>query len=843
MLLRLLFAFVVFSLLLTSGRADDEKAGIDFFEKHIRPVLVSKCYECHSSSAKEPKGNLLLDTREGIRMGGDTGAAIVPGQLEDSVLIEAIRWEGLEMPPDEQLPPETIAKFEQWIKLGAQDPRDGKAALIRREIDFEKARDFWAFRPIASPESPTTESTWPRTEIDHFIARKQLSRGVAPVADASVRTLARRIYFDLTGLPPTPEQLASFESDASQDQAKAVESLVDKLLTSPHFGERWGRHWMDVVRYGESTGMERNATFPYAWRYRDWIIQSLNDDKPYDRFIKEQVAGDLMPYESPKQRRDQVMATAFLAIGPKSLNETNGEAFAMDVVDEQIDVTTRAFIGLTASCARCHDHKFDPIPQKEYYSLAGIFSSTTTFYGTEATNGNRNPSRLLSIAADGSVGQLSTKGTGKGSSVAAIQKQLKAEREKLKRYEVQLAKTPDTKNIRIQKDKSEDRIQQLSKRIKDQKADDVAAEDGEQTMAVLDDASPDDTQLRIRGEPGDRGETVSRGFLTIGSVGHIPELDRATSGRLALAEWLTQDDNPLTARVAVNRIWQHLFGHGLVATVDNFGANGDRPTHPELLDWLASDFKANGWSVKQTIRRIMVSRVYQLGSERNPIAEELDPDNQLLWRAGHRRLEAESIRDAMLVVSGRLDPEPATGSVVQSVGNGIIGRNLNVDGIGSGETKRSVYLPIVRGVVPEILKVFDFPEPSMIYGSRDVTTVATQALYMMNSDFVTTQSAAFAQRLLSEDDLTDAERIDRAWLTALARLPSETERNDALAFLGKLQNHSRPASLRNHGSRKHGPASLSHYLLLRNSATSSRLSENDQSQAGTRTAMFRPVRH
>jgi hypothetical protein len=718
-------------------------------------------------------------------MGGDTGAAIVPGQLEDSVLIEAIRWEGLEMPPDEQLPPETIAKFEQWIKLGAQDPRDGKAALIRREIDFEKARDFWAFRPIASPESPTTESTWPRTEIDHFIARKQLSRGVAPVADASVRTLARRIYFDLTGLPPTPEQLASFESDASQDQAKAVESLVDKLLTSPHFGERWGRHWMDVVRYGESTGMERNATFPYAWRYRDWIIQSLNDDKPYDRFIKEQVAGDLMPYESPKQRRDQVMATAFLAIGPKSLNETNGEAFAMDVVDEQIDVTTRAFIGLTASCARCHDHKFDPIPQKEYYSLAGIFSSTTTFYGTEATNGNRNPSRLLSIAADGSVGQLSTKGTGKGSSVAAIQKQLKAEREKLKRYEVQLAKTPDTKNIRIQKDKSEDRIQQLSKRIKDQKADDVAAEDGEQTMAVLDDASPDDTQLRIRGEPGDRGETVSRGFLTIGSVGHIPELDRATSGRLALAEWLTQDDNPLTARVAVNRIWQHLFGHGLVATVDNFGANGDRPTHPELLDWLASDFKANGWSVKQTIRRIMVSRVYQLGSERNPIAEELDPDNQLLWRAGHRRLEAESIRDAMLVVSGRLDPEPATGSVVQSVGNGIIGRNLNVDGIGSGETKRSVYLPIVRGVVPEILKVFDFPEPSMIYGSRDVTTVATQALYMMNSDFVTTQSAAFAQRLLSEDDLTDAERIDRAWLTALARLPSETERNDALAFLGE----------------------------------------------------------
>jgi hypothetical protein len=542
---------------------------------------------------------------------------------------------------------------------------------------------------------------------------------------------------------------------------------------------------MDVVRYGESTGMERNATFPYAWRYRDWIIGSFNDDKPYDRFIKEQVAGDLLPFESPEQRRDQVMATAFLAIGPKSLNETNDEAFAMDVVDEQIDVTTRAFIGLTASCARCHDHKFDPIPQTEYYALAGIFRSTDTFYGTDATNGNRNPSRLLSIAADGTVGQIATKGTGKGSSTAAVEKQLKAERGKLRRFEVQLKKNPNVKSVRIRRDKSEARIKQLSKRVKDQKAAAAVPKDGTQTMAVLDAASPDDTALRIRGEAADRGDTVTRGFLTIGSVGHIPELDRSTSGRLALTEWLTQDDNPLTARVAVNRIWQHLFGRGLVATVDNFGANGDRPTHPELLDWLASDFKTNGWSVKQTIRRIMTSRVYRLGSQRNSDAEAIDPANHLLWRANHRRLEAESIRDAMLVVSGNLDAEPAQGSAVLTAGNGIIGRSLKVDGFASDDTKRSVYLPIVRGYVPEILKVFDFPEPSMIYGSRDVTTVATQALYMMNSDFVTAQAEAFAQRLLDDDDLNDKARVDRAWQIALARLPSEAERNDALAFVAQ----------------------------------------------------------
>ena len=783
MIPRLPLAIALSACLATSLRADDEKAGIEFFEKHIRPVLVAKCYECHSSSSKEPKGNLLLDTREGIRMGGDSGEAVVPGQLDDSLLLEAIRWEGLEMPPDEPLPAESIAKFEQWIKMGAQDPRDGKAALIRREINFEKARDFWAFRPIANPKPPATKSKWATTEIDHFVTGKQESRGLNPTGDASPETLARRIYFDLIGLPPSVEQTSAFKVAAEKNIAVAVENLVDELLASPHFGERWGRHWMDVVRYGESTGMERNATFPYACRYRDWIIQSFNDDKPYDRFIKEQVAGNLLPYDSAEQRRDQVLATAFLAIGPKSLNETNDEAFTMDVVDEQIDVTTRAFIGLTASCARCHDHKFDPIPQKEYYALAGIFRSTETFYGTDATNGNRNPSRLVSIAADGTVAQIATKGTGKGSSTAVVEKQLKAERAKLKKLESQLKRNPSVQNIRIQRDKSEDRVQQLSKRLKQQKAEAVSTNDGEQTMAVLDAASPDDTELRIRGEANDRGDTVARGFLTIGSVGQIPELDRSTSGRLALAEWLTQDDNPLTARVAVNRIWQHLFGRGLVATVDNFGANGDRPTHPELLDWLASDFKANGWSVKHTIRRIMTSRVYRLGSERNSDAEEIDPANELLWRANHRRLEAESIRDAMLVVSGNLDAEPGKGSVVLTVGNGIIGRNLQTDKFESDNTKRSVYLPIVRGYVPEILKVFDFPEPSMIYGSRDVTTVATQALYMMNSDFVTAQAEAFAQRLLDASDLTDNARVDRAWQIALARSPSKTERNDALAFV------------------------------------------------------------
>lgn len=765
--------------------ADDETAGIAFFEKHIRPVLVAKCYECHAADSKDLKGNLLLDSREGIRRGGDSGSAVVPENLDDSVLLEAIRWEGLEMPPDEPLSDDVVAKFEKWVRMGAPDPRDGKAASIRREIDFDKARQFWAFQPISRPEVPATGSDWPRTEIDQFVLTKLQSESLVPVNAASPQQLVRRIYFDLIGLPPTPGQIDEFLQASKRSHEAAIEELVDELLASVHFGERWGRHWLDVARYGESTGMERNATYPYAWRYRDWVIRSLNDDKPFDQFVREQVAGDLLAFESAEQRRDQIFATAFLAIGPRSLNEQNNEAFVMDVIDEQIDVTTRAFLGLTASCARCHDHKFDPVPQKEYYGLAGIFRSTDTFYGTEFGNGNRHPGKLLSISSDGAIAHVSMKGTGKGGSVKATEKKLKSERARLKRYETQVQKNPGNRKLVVIRDKSQTKVDQLRERLAGQRASAVKSQVGDHTMAVLDDAEPRDTQLRLRGEPNDRGDTVPRSFLTIGSVGHVPAIDGSGSGRLELADWLTQDDNPLTARVAVNRIWKQLFGRGLVGTVDNFGANGDRPTHPELLDWLADEFRTNGWSMKNAIRQIMNSRVYQLGSHRNTNAEEIDPGNKLLWRANHRRLEAEAIRDSMLVASGQLDRRPAEGSIVQRVGNGIVGRNVNVDRFASDTVKRSVYLPIVRGVVPEVLAVFDFPEPSMIAGKREVTTVSTQALYMMNSEFVSRQAEAFADRLLGEPGLTDEERVARAWQIAFSRTPAHAEMANPLKFIGQ----------------------------------------------------------
>ena len=778
-----LCATALTSLLAPGIRAQD-KAGVAFFEKHIRPVLVKECYSCHSANSKEVKGGLLLDTREGIRRGGESGAAVVPKSIEDSIIIEAIRYEGLEMPPDKQLPPETIANFEQWVRMGSPDPRDGKSALIRKTIDFEEAKNFWAFKPIQNPAAPKDKSSWAKSEIDQFIAAKLAERELKPVADANSEVLARRLYYDLIGLPPTPEQIDEFTAAAEKNREKAIADLVGTLLDSSHFGERWGRHWLDVVRYGESTGMERNATYPYAWRYRDYVITAFNSDKAFDKFIREQISGDLMESSSNDQKLERLIATGMLAMGSKSLNDNNKENFAMDVVDEQIDVSTRAFLGLTASCARCHDHKFDPIPQKEYYGLAGIFRSTETLFGTSG-NGNRNPSRMVSFV-DGEITKIAAKGNSRNkNSAKQIQKRIASTQAKLKRYQQQIKKNPKLKD-RLQKQITplEQQRAKYKKQLKD--AQQPAAGDGkkgEVLMAVLNSSNIADTALRIRGEPNERGDVIPRGFLTIGSNGHVPVIEKGGSGRLALAEWITQKDNPLTARVAVNRVWQHLFGRGIVRTVDNFGANGDRPTHPELLDWLATDFIENGWSIKKTIRKITTSRVYALAGTDEAEGLKVDPDNKLLWRANHRRLEVEAIRDAILLASGQLDREPQSGSIVQTVGDGIVGRDLQANRFVTESRKRSVYLPIVRGNVPEMLKLFDFPEPSNISGARDVTTVATQALFMMNSDFMVSQADALAARVLNKTEMDDDTRVALAYRLTLGRTPSDEETRTALAFV------------------------------------------------------------
>ena len=774
---RLTFAASLIVVLVASAiRAEEPtQAQLNFFEKKIRPVLVKECYSCHSTEAKSVKAGLLLDTREGIRRGGESGHAVVPGNLEESLLIEAVKHEGLEMPPKKQLSENVIADLEMWVRMGAPDPREGKSAPIRQSIDFEKARDFWAFRATSTPNIPQPKkSGWATSDIDRFVLATLEAKGLAPSADAEPRILIRRLYFDLIGLPPTPGQVDEFVANPSHEMFLQI---VDRLLGSDHFGERWGRHWLDVVRYAESTGMERNFTFPEAWRYRDYVIEAFNSDKPFDRFITEQVAGDLLEATDRDERNTNLVATGLLAMGPKSLNERDKETFAMDIVDEQIDVVSRAFLGLTASCARCHDHKFDPIPQAEYYQLAGIFRSTDTFYGTGGGNGNRQTGRLLALR-ENEVVPVNVGGNDRKKNVKKkLTGQLKIQQKKLDRLVKQNAAEKQIQQVKTA-------ITRLQKQVAGTNDEDVAPKpnDDHLVMAVLDGSRPADTEIRLRGEANERGEIVPRGFLTIATLADAPKPAQDVSGREELARWITQPENPLTARVAANRVWQHLFGHGIVRTVNNFGANGDRPSHPELLDYLACQLVADGWSVKSLIRTIVSSRSYRQASVPNSVAADVDPENRLLWRMNPRRLEAEAVRDAVLAVSGTLDVSPGEKSIVSKVGNGDIGRNLKTDQFATSHTKRSVYLPIVRGVVPEMLQIFDFPEPSIIAGTRDVTTVPTQALYMMNSPFVVEQSQTMADRLLTERD-DDADRISLGYQLALGRPANDNEIERSLTFI------------------------------------------------------------
>ncbi|MGB0598522.1 MAG: DUF1553 domain-containing protein [Rubripirellula sp.] len=773
------------------GQTSDQDA---FFENRIRPVLVKHCYECHASSSKEPKGGLLLDTREGIRRGGDSGHGVVPGELKDSLVLTAMQYESMEMPPEGKLPDRVIADFEKWVRDGARDPRDGKSAPIRQEIDFERAREFWSFQPIADPSVPAGKwPGWSRTETDAFIAARLEQAGLRPVEDADGYTLGRRIYLDLIGLPPSPKQADEFANAYAQDADDAIGSLVDQLLDSPHFGERWGRHWMDVVRYAESTGMERNGTYPQAWRYRDWVIDAMNRDKPYRDFVLEQIAGDCLPNESHVDRDANYTATGLLALGPKSLNESSKEKFKMDVVDEQIDVVSRAFIGLTAACARCHDHKFDPIPQSEYYALAGIFASSETLYGTGRTNGNRNPGRVLALSGD-TVKKTALADNNSGRQRKVYANQLKAAEKRLGALEQQLEKASSKKagqavekkirTVRQDIQRAKNRLKQVAD-VK-QKPDSNAV----LVMAMVEGDKLNDTPLRVRGEPADHGPVVPRGFLTIASSGKPPSIAKDSSGRLELAEWIVDPANPLTARVMVNRVWQHLFGRGLVATVNNFGANGDRPSHPQLLDHLATTFNSDGGSVKRLIRRIMTSRVYRLSSMDDESGLAKDPGNLLLWRMNQRRLEAEVLRDSMLFASGQIDLAPAQSSVVAKVGNGLVGRNIRPEQLGEESFHRSVYLPIVRGVVPEVLRVFDFPEPSIISGARDVTTVPTQALYMMNNPTVIQAAEKLAARLMETVDFEDEDRVRLAYRLVVSREPSAEEIKVALGFVDDVKQES-----------------------------------------------------
>ncbi len=770
--MRARFFAVIFGLMVPAAFAQSSpKAApedLEFFESKIRPVLAKNCYFCHSRESKTSRGGLVVDTREGIRLGGESGHAVVPGDPEASVLLQAVRYDGTrKMPPMGKLPDSTIADFDKWIRMGAPDPREGAAPPpSSARVDFAKAREFWSFQPPKIAPAPAVKNkAWPRTPIDRFIAQKLEAKRLAPAADADRRTLLRRVSYDLTGLPPSPEEMDAFVQDKSKD---AFAKVVDRMLASERFGERWGRHWLDVARYAETTGRTRNQPFPVAWRYRDWVIDAFNRDKPYDRFIVEQIAGDLLDGDATEKDSYRV-ATGFLALGAHDLNELDKRQYEMDVADEQINAVSKSFLAMTAGCARCHDHKFDPIPTKDYYALAGIFRSTELLNGLR-----RRPQFNQAFFTPELLAKLETKPAFEGQESAELEKKYGETWERLQAAE-----------------KGRNRPEVVG----------IAREWGSLplprnlALGVREASAAADCEVNLRGDPHSLGEKVPRGFLQILPTAGDPKIGSRESGRLQLARWIASRENPLTARVIVNRIWHHLLGRGIVDSPDNFGNSGSRPTHPELLDYLAVRFMDQGWSIKKVIREVVLSRTYQLSSEFNARNYEVEPDNRLLWRANRRRLEAEAVRDSLLMVSGQLKLQrPDASPINQWKRAGEPNRGGGrVEPWDLTETYRTVYVPVVRNIPSRFLETFDFPEPSETRGQRDITTVAPQALFLLNSEFVLEQARIASERLLAAIP-DDAGRVVRAYRQVLGREPSAAESERALGYLRETAAASQAAS-------------------------------------------------
>jgi cytochrome c553 len=755
---------------------------LEFFEKKIRPLFVAKCYNCHSANTNA-KGELRVDDRLGLIHGGRRGPAVVPGQPEKSLLLEAVSYKNkkLKMPPEEQLSKEEIADLTRWIADGAAWPAaELPYALGEPDPEYERLkREHWAWQPLAKQAPPNVaDKSWSRDAIDRFLLAELEAKKLRPTGDADKVALIRRVTFDLTGLPPTIAEVDEFLADES---AVAFSKVVDRLLASPAFGERWGRHWLDVARFAESTGSSRNMPYPHAWRYRDYVIDSFNADKPYDQFVREQIAGDLLPAKDEKQREEQQIATGFLALGVKDVNQRFKVRFAMDNIDEQIDTVTRSMLGLTASCARCHDHKFDPIPATDYYALAGIFNSTDICAGVRNKMGGGGleyyaPQMLIRLASEVSAPdpELVAKAEAKYEKAKAEWDAIRGTPRGLER-----AKNgkPRQRSFRVKMERAQAELMELTD----------PATRGAAAMGVREAKLVGDTELRIAGEAEQLGPVVPRGFLSVLALPNQPAISGDQSGRLQLAQWLSDESNPLASRVIVNRIWQHLFGRGLVSTVDNFGVMGDVPSHPELLDYLAAKFVDEGWSIKSLVRTLVLTRVYQLSSVE--IAENMveDPANRLLWRHSPRRLDAEEIRDAVLATAGTLDvsrPEASQAKelrVVELLDSSPIARRLEATARES--VVRSIYLPQLRNLTPISLQVFDFAEQGMVTGHRDATTVATQALYLLNDSFIRRQSIEFAKYSLSRADLSLENRVNLIYRHALGREASSEEVSRALGFV------------------------------------------------------------
>jgi hypothetical protein len=743
--------------------------GLAFFESRIRPLLIQHCYECHSADSKEIGGELLVDSRQGIRQGGGTGPAVVPGDLAKSLLIQAVKYDDKDqqMPPEGKLSDQEIADLKTWVEMGAPDPRSDYKPIPRNtHIDWDEARNWWSLKPLQQRVVPAVQNAaWPSSDLDRFVLARIEKEGLSPAPDTEKRAWIRRVTYDLVGLPPTPQEVEAFLADESPE---AYRKLVDDLLARPQYGERWGRMWLDVVRYSDTAGDNSDFPIPQMYKYRNWVIDAVNRDLPYDQFVTHQLAGDLVADDNApasgtfvedreQQRQQRIIATGYIANSRRFGSRVHDYPQHL-TIEDTLDNLGRTFLGTTINCARCHNHKFDPITTDDYYALYGIFHSTRyPWPGIELEQKQRDLVPLVSVEE--------------------IQKAELAREQKLNDLQARITQRQTA--LDALKDKAEDDPARQQAQ-KDLAAAERALSEQEKSppeyelaYAVAESNTIEDSAIQMKGNPERLGVVVPRRFVEVLGGERLDSSD-LSSGRLSLARWITDPANPLTARVMVNRIWQGHFGRGIVPTPNDFGRQGKPPSHPELLDWLAAKFVDSGWSIRALHREIVLSRAYRMSSVRSPESISRDPNNEWLSSFPRRRLDAEAIRDTLLALGGHLDltmgeahpfPEQKTWKFTQHRPFKAIYET----------NRRSVYLMTQRIQRHPYLAIFDGADPSTSTPARLTSTTPLQALYLLNDEFVHQQAQGWSARLSTA--ATPAERVNLAFEMALERpaQPSEVE--------------------------------------------------------------------
>jgi mono/diheme cytochrome c family protein len=795
-------AFVVSPLLLAVGApaepANTEPASAAkperFFESEVLPILRAHCFSCHAPRAgHELESGLDLTTRESVLRGGDGGPIIDEANPEDSAILRAIRYEDLEMPPKGRLPQSQIDALARWVSLGVPWSAAEVAAMQAGppKVD-DRARQFWSFQPIRRPDVPNAvDESWVRTPVDAFLLSRIEAAGLPPAPPADRATLLRRVYYDLVGLPPTPEEVRDFLADKSPD---AYERVVDQLLDSPQYGERWARHWLDLVRYAETNGYEFDSIKPEVWRYRDYVIQSFNEDKPYDQFIREQLAGDELDEQTP----DNVIATGYYRLGAFDGGAPDRLQAEYDELDDILATTTQVFLGLTINCARCHDHKIDPLPTTDYYRMLAFFRGIR--------RGSRGSLRPIGEMGNAAVEDPSVIADYRRR-VRDVERQIKSIEDgvvphlvgaevddfKAKEYRPAIVRNHSPKDV------SPDQLDRYEELLRDREGLERKRPNRLARALCVTERGPNPpaTYVLQRGSPYAEGDEVPPGFPSVitAAAPQIPPppRDAKSSGRRrVLSEWIASPENPLTARVMANRLWHYHFNRGLVRSTSDFGYGGTPPTHPELLDWLATELIAAGWRLKPIHKLLVMSSAYQMSSVPPVGAAEKDPENDLFTHFELRRLEAEEIRDSILAVSGNLNPQMAGPSIFPTIVKEVLaGQSRPGQGWGRStaeeEARRSIYIHVKRSLAVPLLSVFDAADTDSSCPARFATTQPTQALTMLNSEFLNQQAAIFAADVsqLANDDTEELVRIALARVTQ--RIPTGEEIDCGVDFIGRMQ--------------------------------------------------------